>query len=187
MRVISTSLLFVAAVAVAPLAAQTWQPIGVPSRAPTGPYFNNPSDDSFDGTVCHIGAVLTNAPAPPVTCNNQNPRFLPITPAPLTTSNLFLGGPAGSEPGIGGFRFAAGTYNIGLLGRVASETSTSWGVILDNGTVFTSAQLAAGNTVLAGPFSIFITQGLPQAGVGTIYTSDRRTGAVAIGLRSVPR
>lgn len=183
MRFISTSLLFVAAVAVAPLNAQTWQTIGVPDRISEGPYWNNPSDDSMDGTVCHIGAVLTNAPAAPSTCMNQNPQFLPVNPAPLQISDVFLGGAGGSEPGVGGFRFAAGTYNIGLLGRVAGVSSTSWGVILDNGTVFTAGQLSSGNTVLSGPFAVWIAQGLPQAGAGTIYTSDRRTGAVAIGSR----
>ncbi|MDZ7631459.1 MAG: PEP-CTERM sorting domain-containing protein [Gemmatimonadaceae bacterium] len=182
MRALTVGLLFVATATVSPLSAQTWQPIGVPDRIAEGPYWNNPSDDSEAGTVCHIGAVLTNSPAAPVGCNNQAPNFLPITPAPLTTSNVFLGGMGGSEPG--GFRFAAGTYNIGLLGRVAGTTTTSWGVILDNGTVFTSAQLASGNTVIAGPFAVWITQALPQAGAGTIFTSDRRIGAVAIGSRT---
>jgi hypothetical protein len=183
MRLISTSLLFAAAAAIAPVGAQTWQPIGVPDRIAEGPYWNNPSDDSNGSTVCHIGAVLTNAPAPPAGCNNQTPAFLPLTPAPLLTTDVFLGGPGGSEPGVGGFRFAAGTYNIGLLGRVAGESGTSWGVILDNGTVFTAAQLSGGNTVLSGPFAVWIAQALPQAGAGTIFTSDRRTGAVAIGSR----
>ncbi len=184
MRVLSASvLLFAATAAVAPLRAQTWQPIGVPDRTGTGEYWNNPSDDSQNGAVCHIGAVLTNAPAAPVGCLNQNPTFLPLTPAPLTTTDVFLGGPAGAEPGVGGFRFAAGTYNISALGRVAGTATTSWGVILDNGTVFTAAQLSSGNTVIAGPFAIWISQALPQAGAGTIYTSDRRTGAVAIGSR----
>ncbi len=184
MRALSASLLFVAAAAVSPLSAQSWQPIGVPDRIGDGPYWNNPSDDSQGGEVCHIGAVLTNSPTPPVNCANQSPTFLPVTPAPLRTTDVFLGGMGGSEPGVGGFRFAAGTYNIGLLGRVAGTTTTSWGVILDNGTVFTSAQLSSGNTVLAGPFAVWISQGLPQAGVGTIFTSDRRIGAVAIGGRT---
>lgn len=164
-----------------PLTAQTWQPIGVPNRLDTGPYWNQPSDDSQDGTVCHIGGVLTNTPAAPSTCINQAPRFLPLTPAPLTSANVFLGGEGGTNPGA--FRFAAGTYNINLIGRVASDASTSWGVILDNGTVFTASQLAAGNTVLSGPFAIWITQSLPAAGAGTVYTSTQSTGAVAIGSR----
>lgn len=181
MQLKSVVLLFAAAAAVAPLSAQTWQAIGVPNRLDTGPYWNQPSDDSPDGTVCHIGGILTNSPAAPATCVNQAPRFLPLTPAPLTTSNVFLGGAGGSNPGA--FRFAAGTYNINLLGRVASDASTSWGVILDNGTVFTAAQLAAGNTVLSGPFAVWITQSLPAAGAGTVYTSTQSTGAVAIGSR----
>ena len=164
-----------------PLSAQTWQAIGVPSRLGTGPYWNQPSDDSPDGTVCNIGGILTNTPAAPATCVNQAPRFLPLNPAPLTSANVFLGGVGGSNPGA--FRFAAGTYNINLLGRVAGDASTSWGVILDNGTVFTAAQLRSGNTVLSGPFAIWITQALPAAGAGTVYTSTQSTGAVAIGSR----
>ncbi len=181
MRSVKTALVLVAALAAMPLSAQTWQAIGVPSRLDTGPYWNQPSDDSPDGTVCHIGAILTNSPAAPVTCINQAPRYLPLNPAPLTTQNVFLGGLGGSNPGA--FRFAAGTYNINLLGRVAGDASTSWGVILDNGTVFTAAQLRGGNTVLSGPFAIWITQALPAAGAGTIYTSTQSTGAVAIGSR----
>jgi hypothetical protein len=58
-------------------------------------------------------------------------------------------------------------------------------VVLDNGTVFTSAQLAGGNaTNLSGPFAIWITQALPAAGAGTIYTSTQSTGAAAIGART---
>jgi PEP-CTERM motif len=184
MRLLSTSLLFAAVTAVAPVGAQTWQPIGVPDRIAEGPYWNNPSDDSNGSTVCHIGAVLTNAPAAPAGCSNQSPTFLPLSPAPLKTTDFFLGGSGESEPGVGGFRFAAGTYNINLLGRVAGTAGTSWGVILDNGTVFTAAQLSGGNTVLSGPFSVWIAQALPQAGAGTIYTSDRRTGALAVGSRA---
>ncbi|MBC7841298.1 MAG: PEP-CTERM sorting domain-containing protein [Gemmatimonadaceae bacterium] len=182
MRLLTASVILATAAITSPLAAQTWQPIGMPSRLDTGPYWNQPSDDSFDGTVCHIGGILTNTPAAPTTCTNQSPTFLPLTPAPLTTTNLFLGGPGGAAP-VGGFRFAAGTYNINLLGRVAGLPSTSWGVILDNGTVFTAGQLASGNTVLSGPFAVWISQALPAAGLGTIYTSDSRTGAVAIGAR----
>jgi hypothetical protein len=180
MRVKSVALLIAAAAATMPLSAQTWQAIGIPSRLETGPYWNQPSDDFVSGAVCHIGGILTNPPAPS-TCINQAPRFLPLNPAPLTTSNVFLGGMGGANPGA--FRFAAGTYNINLLGRVAGDASTSWGVILDNGTVFTSAMLASGNTVLSGPFAIWITQSLPAAGAGTVYTSTQSTGAVAIGSR----
>ena len=182
MHSVKTALAFAATLVAIPLSAQTWQAIGVPDRTDTGPYWNQTSDDYVGGAgVCHIGGILTNTPVPPSTCINQSPRFLPLTPAPLTTQNLFLGGAGGSNPGA--FRFAAGTYNINLIGRVAGDASTSWGVVLDNGTVFTSAQLAAGNTVLSGPFAIFISQALPAAGAGTIYTSTQSTGAVAIGSR----
>jgi hypothetical protein len=37
--------------------------------------------------------------------------------------------------------------------------------------------------VLSGPFAIWITQSLPAAGAGTVYTSTQSTGAVAIGSR----
>ncbi len=166
----------------ATMLAQTWQTIGVPNQLDTGPYWNQPSDDSNGSTVCHIGGILTNTPAPPAGCANQSPPFLPLNPAPLTTSNLFLGGTGGMNPGA--FRFAAGTYNINLIGRVAGTPSTSWGVILDNGTVFTAAQLSTGSTVLSGPFAVWITQALPAAGAGTVYTSTQSTGAVAIGSRA---
>ncbi len=183
MRSLSTSLLLAAAAVAAPLHAQTWQAIGVPSNTNSGAYWNNQSYGSPSGVVCNVGAVLTNMPAAPTTCPNQTPSFVPITPTPLTTSNVFLGGAAGTEPGAGGFRFAAGTYNIFSLGRIEGAPNTPWGVILDNGTVFTAAQLSNGNTVLTSSFSIWIAQALPLAGAGTIYTSDRRTGALAIGAR----
>ena len=178
---------FVAALAtvavVSPLSAQTWQAIGAPSNSNTGAYWNNVSDDNVGAAVCNVGAILTNTPALAASsCSNQAPVYLPLNPAPLTTANVFLGGAGGTNPGA--FRFAAGTYNIRSLGRVAGDLSTSWGVILDNGTVFTAAMLSSGNTVLSGPFAIWITQALPAAGAGTIYTSTQSTGAVAIGSRT---
>ena len=99
MRFVKTSLVLAAALAAMPLSAQTWQAIGVPSRAGVGPYWNQPSDDSRGGEVCHIGAILTNVPVPPTNCDNQAPRVLPLTPAPLTPANVFLGGLGGSNPG----------------------------------------------------------------------------------------
>jgi PEP-CTERM motif len=182
MRYHRTLTALAACVTALPLAAQTWQPIGIPNRLDTGPYWNQPSDDSNGSTVCHIGAILTNTPAPPTPCFNQSPTFLPLNPTPLTTQNVFLGGAGGMNPGA--FRFAAGTYSINLLGRVATMPNTSWGVILDNGTVFTAAQLSGGNTVLSGPFAVWITQALPAAGAGTVYTSTQSIGAVAIGSRA---
>ncbi|MDZ7631460.1 MAG: PEP-CTERM sorting domain-containing protein [Gemmatimonadaceae bacterium] len=168
---------------VSPLSAQTWQSIGTPDNSGAGAYWNNVSDDNVGSAVCNSGAILTNTPGLATgSCSNQAPVYLPLNPAPLTTQNVFLGGMGGTNPGA--FRFAAGTYNIGMIGRVAGDASTSWGVILDNGTVFTAAQLAGGNTVLSGPFAVWITQSLPQAGAGTIYTSTQSTGAVAIGSRT---
>ena len=182
MRRISFGVAFAAVAIVSPLSAQTWQAIGAPSNSNAGAYWNNSSDDNVGQAVCNVGAILTNTPSIAVgACINQGPVFLPLNPAPLTSQNVFLGGAGGTNPGA--FRFAAGTYNISSLGRVAGDRSTSWGVILDNGTVFTAAQLA-GTVNLTGPFAIWITQSLPAAGAGTIYTSTQSTGAVAIGSRT---
>ena len=183
MRRISFGVALAAVAVVSPLSAQTWQSIGAANNSNTGAYWNNTSDDNVGSAVCNVGAILTNTPAlTPTSCINQGPVFLPLTPAPLTASNVFLGGAGGTNPGA--FRFAAGTYNITRLGRVAGDQSTSWGVILDNGTVFTAAQLGAGTVNLTGPFAIWITQSLPAAGAGTVYTSTQSTGAVAIGSRT---
>lgn len=182
MRRISLGVALATVAVVSPLSAQTWQSIGTPSNGNTGAYWNNTSDDNVGAAVCNVGAILTNTPALAAgSCSNQGPVFLPLSPAPLTAGNLFLGGAGGTNPGA--FRFAAGTYNIRGIGRVAGDLSTSWGVILDNGTVFTAAQLT-GTVNLTGPFAIWITQSLPAAGAGTIYTSTQSTGAVAIGSRA---
>jgi hypothetical protein len=183
MRRISLGVALATVAVVSPLSAQTWQAIGAPNNSGSGAYWNNVSDDNVGAAVCNSGAILTNTPALAAgSCSNQGPVFLPLNPAPLTTGNVFLGGAGGTNPGA--FRFAAGTYNIRSIGRVAGDLSTSWGVILDNGTVFTAAQLNAGPVVLSGPFAIWITQALPAAGSGTIYTSTQSTGAVAIGSRT---
>jgi PEP-CTERM motif len=182
MRRSSLGLALVAAAVASPLSAQTWQTIGTPSNSGSGAYWNNVSDDNVGSAVCNSGGILTNTPGlTAASCTNQGPVFLPLNPAPLTTSNVFLGGAGGTNPGA--FRFAAGTYNIARLGRVAGDLGTSWGVITDAGVVFTAAQLAAGPTAISGPFAVWITQSLPQAGAGTIYTSTQSTGAVAIGAR----
>jgi hypothetical protein len=178
MRFATTSLVLLTAVAMSPGHAQSWQAIGVPSNSNTGAYWNNQSLGAPPGVVCNVGAVLTNTPGSTATCPNQSPIFLPLNPAPLTQRNLFLGGAGGSEPGAGGFRFAAGQYTISLLGRVES-TGEAWGVILDDGTVFTAAQLAPGNTTLSRPFAIWTAVDRST----DIFTSDRRTGAVAVGSR----
>lgn len=185
MRSSTFGITFTALLAASSLSAQSWQAIGVPSNSNTGAYWNNQSYGSPPGVVCNVGAVLTNTPGSPASCPNQSSAFLPISPTPLTGTNLFLGGSGGSEPGLGGFRFAAGTYTISLIGMIEGAPGIpSWGIVLDNGTVFTSAQLSSGNTVLSGPFAVWIAQALPAAGAGTVYTSDRRVGAVAIGSRA---
>jgi hypothetical protein len=173
------------AVAVAsPLSAQTWQTIGVPSNSGSGAYWNNVSDDNVGSAVCNAGAILTNTPAlAPASCVNQGPVFLPLTPAPLTTSNVFLGATGGSNPGA--FRFTGSptnTYQISLVGRVAGLRTSSWGVITDAGVVFTAAMLAAGPVNITGPFAVWITSVLPTPG-GVVYSSAQTTGTGAIGGR----
>ena len=170
-----------AAVAVAsPLSAQ-WQTIGMPNNSNSGAYWNNQSDDNAPGAVCNAGAILTNTPAlTAASCNAQAPVYLPLSPAPLTTSNVFLGGAAGSNPG--GFRFSGGTYNFGLLGRIAGNPSTMWGVISDAGVVFSASTLLSGPTTISGPFAIWISSSLPTSGV--IHSSTQQTGVGAINTRT---
>ena len=166
-----------AAVAAAPLSAQTWQSIGVPNNSNTGAYWNNTSADAVGGAVCNIGAILTNNPAlTPANCDNETPlSLLPLTPAPLTSSGFFLGGGSGAQPGA--FKFAAGTYNISLIGRVAGSQTTGWGIITDAGTIFSGPQ---SNLVVSGPFAIWINQAIP-AGPNTIFTSALTAGANLVG------
>ncbi|MCU0625630.1 MAG: PEP-CTERM sorting domain-containing protein [Gemmatimonadaceae bacterium] len=180
---IATGLLSAAIVA-GPAAAQSWQSIGTPSNAGTGAYWNNRSDDNINSSVvCNVAAILTNTPALAAgSCNNQGPAFLPVNPAPLTTSNVFLGGAMGANPG--GFRFAAGIYNFGVIGRVAGDLGTSWGIITDGGVVTNAAALVGGSRVITDKFSVWITAALPQAQNGTVFTSDQRVGALAIGSRA---
>lgn len=183
MRRISFAAALATVAAVSPLSAQTWQTIGTPDNSNTGAYWNNASDDNVGGAVCNVGAILTNTPALSASsCSNQAPVYIPLNPAPLTTKGQFLGGAGGSNPG--GFRFTGGTYNFGLIGRVAGMTSTSWGVITDAGTVISSATLLSGPTTITGPFAVWITQALPMAGAGTVYTSTQQTGTGAIGMRA---
>ena len=166
-----------AAVAMAsPLSAQTWQAIGTPNNSNSGPYWNNTSDDNVGNAVCNVGAVLTNTPAlSAASCSNQAPVYLPLTPTRLTTSNFFLGGAGGSNPG--GFGFNCTTAcSVNLLGRIAGATSTNWGVVLANGTVFSGAQLTSG-TQVTGTFAVWISQALPAAGAGTVFTSGQSTFA----------
>jgi hypothetical protein len=178
MRRISFVAALAAVAAVSPLSAQTWQTVTTP-----GAYFNNFSEDAVGSAVCHVGAILTNTPALSAgSCSNQAPVYLPLNPAPLTTSAVFLGGAAGSNPG--GFRFIGGSYNFGLIGRIAGVSTTQWGVITDAGTVLSSATLLAGTTTISGPFALWIQQALPAAGAGTVYTSSQQTGTGAIGSRT---
>ncbi len=180
-----SSLMSVAAalLSVSSLGAQaSWQAIGTPSNAGTGAYWNNRSDDNVAAAVCNVGAILTNTPAlTPTSCINQAPVYLPLI-AP-TNANVFLGGPSGANPGA--FRFLAGTYQIGLLGRIAGNTTSNWGIITDGGVVMNGASLVGLETVITDRFSIWITQVLPTAGAGTTYSSAMRTGTGAIGSNAV--
>lgn len=174
------------ALVAAPAAAQSWQAIGTPTNGATGAYWNNTSDDNSTTInptpVCNVGAILTNTPAlSAASCNNQGPVYLPLNPAPLTTNAFFLGGMGGSNPG--GFRFAAGLYRFDLIGRVAGNQSTAWGIIEDNGTVRTAASLT-GDVAIGGNFAIWITAALPASQNGVVFTSTQQIGAAAIGARS---
>ena len=185
MRSFSFGVALATAAAAAPLSAQTWQTIGGPSNANSGAYWNNASNDNVGSAVCNVGAILTNTPALTAgSCSSQGPVYLPLNPAPLTTGNLFLGKSDGSGANPGAFRFAAGLYAVNLIGRVAGNQSTNWGLIQDDGTVFTAAQLSGGAVRLTGPFAVWIEQALPNSGAGTIFTSAQSTGAVAIGART---
>jgi hypothetical protein len=177
-----TGLAAVAAIA-SPAAAQSWQAIGTPSNANTGAYWNNTSDDNVGSAVCNVGAILTNNPALAATsCSNQAPVYLPLTPTPLTGSNVFLGGMGGANPGA--FRFSRGLYQFGLLGRVAGEQSTSWGIITDGGVVINAGTLLSGAQQINDNFAIWITAALPQAQAGTVFSSTQQTGTGAIGSRT---
>ena len=176
MRRSSLGLALVAVAVASPLSAQTWQAIGTPNNTNTGAYWNNRSDDNVGSAVCNVGAILTNTPGLTAgSCSNQAPVYIPLNPAPLTTASFFLGGAGGSNPGGFGFNCVA-ACSVNLLGRVAGNTSTSWGVVTSTGTVFTAAQLAGGATV-SGTFAVWITQALPVAGAGTIFTSGSSTFA----------
>ena len=167
-----------AAVAVAsPLSAQTtWQAIGTPNNSNAGAYWNNTSDDNVGSAVCNAGAILTNTPALSAgACSNQAPVYLPLSPAPLTSASFFLGGTGGSNPGGFGFNCAV-ACSVNLLGRIAGNTATSWGVVTSGGQAISSAALLSGQQV-TGTFAVWITQALPTAGLGTIYTSGQSTFA----------
>lgn len=178
----------VAALSAAPLSAQTWQAIGTPNNTNTGAYWNNRSDDNnlaMRSATCNVGAILTGVPvggATATSCNNQAPVFLPLASAPLATTDVFLGGLSGANPGA--FRFSAGIYNISLVGRIAGVPTTSWGVITDGGTVISAATLAMGNTDIRSNFALWITQAVPMSAAGTIHTTTQSTGALAIGSRT---
>lgn len=164
---------------VSPLGAQTWQSIGVPTNNNSGAYWNNASDDRTSVLPCNVGAILTNSPnLQPTSCNNQGPVYIPLNPAPLTTLNVFLGAAGGSNPGA--FRFAAGSYDFGLIGRVAGNRTTAWGTIDDAGNVLTAAQLTSGSASFTTPFAVWITQSLPVVGRGTVYSSAQTVGLGAI-------
>jgi hypothetical protein len=175
------------ALVAAPAAAQSWQTIGTPSNSGTGAYWNNVSDDNNNtatdpAPACNVGAILTNTPALSAGfCNNQGPVYIPLNPAPLTTQDVFLGGMGGSNPG--GFRFAAGNYSFSLLGRVAGDQSTAWGIITDGGSVFTAAQLSS-PLVISENFAIWISAALPQSANGQRFLSTQQQGVGAIANRS---
>lgn len=151
-----------AALTAAPLAAQSWQAMGTPGNNAGGSsYWNNRSDDNVGNAVCNVGSVLRNAPAQltPGSCSDQNPgNFLPILPTRLNANAQFLGGAGGAAPT--GFRFAAGTYSVSLLGRIAGISGSSWGFITDAGVVTDLTGLAAGGSTsftAASSFAVWIS------------------------------
>ena len=184
MRRISLGFALATVAVVSPLSAQTWQTIGTPDNSQTGAYWNNISDDNVgQAAVCNAGGILTNTPAlTPASCSYQGPVYIPLNPAPLTTQNVFLGGMGGSNPGA--FRFSAGTYNINLIGRVAGNLGTSWGTIDNDGNIKFAAELAMGYSSFSTPCAIWITQSLPVAGAGTVYSSAQTVGVGAIAGRA---
>jgi hypothetical protein len=177
-----------AALVASPLSAQSWQAIGTPNNTNTGAYWNNRSDDNnvvdTPLATCNAGAILTGVPvggATATSCANQAPVYLPLASTPLTAQDVFFGGLNGANPGA--FRFSAGIYNISLIGRIAGIATTPWGVITDEGTVISAATLALGNTDIRSNFALWIAQAVPMDAAGTIHTTTRSTGAVAIGSR----
>ena len=180
MRRTSLGVALAAVAAVSPLQAQTWQAIGTPDNSNSGAYWNNFSDDVAGSNVCNAGAILTNTPALTATsCNAQAPVYLPLNPAPLATTDVYLGN-GGAMPGA--FRFAAGQYNFSLIGRIAGMPTTAWGIITDGGMVINAATLVSGTQSIGSNFAIWIEQALPALGAGTIYTSTMMSGAGAIAL-----
>ena len=169
---------FAAVAAASPLSAQTWQTITSTLPTGSGAYWRNTSDDNVTpGKECNAGAILTNTPNLAATdCVNQVPVYIPLSPAPLTLADSYLGNADGSHV-AGGFRFAAGLYNFGALGRVEGIPTPAWGIVTDGGTVFSAAQLLTGSPVsVSGAFAVWIEQALPLAGAGTFYTSAMTSG-----------
>ncbi len=175
------------ALVAAPAAAQGWQTIGTPTNANTGAYWNNTSDDNNSAInptpVCNVGAILTDTPAlAAASCNNQGPVYIPLNPAPLTTQDVFLGGVSGANPGA--FRFSAGSYAFSVVGRVAGDQGTGWGIITDGGTVFTAAQLTGSSVTVSDNFAVWISAALPMSQQGQVFHSTQQTGLGAIGDRA---
>lgn len=169
MRRISFVAALAAVAAVSPLSAQTWQAVGTPNNSNAGAYWNNTSDDNAaPSSVCNAGGLLTGTHG---ACDRQAPVYLPLTPTPLTSSSFFLGGASGANPGGFGFNCAT-ACSVNLLGRIAGVTSTNWGVVSSTGAVTTAAQLLSGTTV-SGTFAVWISQALPTAGAGTVFTSGQ--------------
>ena len=176
MRRISFAAALATVAVVSPLSAQTWQAIGTPSNTPLAvggntAYWNNQSFGTPAGSVCNVGAVLTTTLT--AACPNQSPvGLLPLTPLPLNSGNVFLGGNLGSQPGA--FQFAAGSYSFSRIGNVAGAGQANWGIIIGN---MAYANPFAAAQALTGPFALWVT-----ATNGMTYTSDLRSGTIVGGL-----
>jgi hypothetical protein len=172
------SYLFVTAIVSAgALGAQSWTPfaVGSPTNGGAG-YWNNWSDDNVSANVvCNAGALLSNsstAGAPQNShCINQSPaNVVPITPTRLTA-------PSALDAQATGIRFGAGTYRFDVLGRIAGNLGTDWGIITDDLQVLTASQLTGGAVTVSGPFALWIDAAITggeSVGGGTAnrYTSS---------------
>jgi len=111
MRGISFRFVLATMVAVSPLSAQTWQSVGIPNGNATGAYWNEKSVDRSSVRSCFVGAVTTNMSAlVQSSCSGSGSEFLPLSPAPHSTMNVFLDGISGSNSGA--LRFFAGIYDV---------------------------------------------------------------------------
>jgi hypothetical protein len=97
--------------------AQSFTAFGAPANGTSNAEFwNRTSDDNVvaRGSVCNVGAVLTNTSLVPADCDNESPsNLLPYTAVP--TPNTYLNNAGAATP----FYFGAGDWTVNLVGRLA--------------------------------------------------------------------